>query len=108
MRNLFTQKEAIRAAEMFGIKPFTRGNIWYWVSKGVFPKPYSQIKGGIAWYRREDLILGLINVSNRLIAAGKRDEKDVLTYEDVDNTLDIVAQDHSDITKELFKMGKEQ
>ena len=106
MRQLFTQREVIKTAELLGIKSFTRGNIWYWAREGVFPKPYSQIKGGVAWYQREKVILGFLNVSIRLIKAGKRDKDDNLTYENVNTLLDIVAKDHPDITKELFRLKK--
>ena len=106
MRKLFTQKEVIKAAEMLGIIPFTRGKIWYWEKAGVFPEPYSQIKGGVAWYKREKVILGLLNVSIRLIKAQKRDKDDNFTWDDVNNVLEIVAKDHPGITEELSKMSK--
>lgn len=106
MRKLFSQQEVIKAAKLLGIQPFTRGNIWYWVKAGVFPKPYSQIKGGIAWYRREDVILGLMNVSIRLIKAGKLKQENDRTWNDISRLLDIVAKDHPDITKELNRLKK--
>ena len=106
MRKLFTQKEVIKAAEMLGIKPFTRGNIWYWERQGVFPEPYSQLKGGVAWYKRDKVIVGLINVSNRLIKAGKLYKSDSRTWIDINDLLNIVAKDHPDITKQLSKLKK--
>ena len=104
MRKLFTQKEVIKTAEMLGMKPFTRGNIWYWVRQGIFPEPYSQIRGGVAWYRRDDVIMGLLNVLSRLIKSGKISEEDVTTWGDVERLLDLVAKDHPDITEELSKL----
>ena len=108
MRKLFTQKEVIRAAELLGIKPFTRQKVWYWAKQGVFPEPYSQVKGSVAWYKREDVILGLLNISIRMIKAGNLNKDDNLAWEDINNVLEIVAKNHPDITKQLSKLNKVQ
>jgi len=104
MRKLFSQREVIRTAELLGIKPFTRGNIWYWEREGVFPEPYSHIRGGIAWYKREKIILGFLNILIRMIKAGKLKKEDNTTWEDIDRLLDIVAKEHPEITKELSRL----
>lgn len=108
MRKLFTQQEVIRAAELLGIKPFTRQKIWYWEKQGVFPKPYSQLRGSIAWYRRENVILGLLNISIRLVKAKKLDQDNNLVWEDVDNVLEIVAKSHPKVTRELSKLNQDK
>ena len=106
MRKLFTQSEITKAAKLIGISPFTRGNMWYWMKAGVFPKPYSSIKGKYSWYKRNDIILGLINVYSRLIVARKIDEKLAPSWKDMEKVMDLVAKDSPEITDELSKLSK--
>ena len=107
MRKLFTQKEVIKVALLLGIKSFTRGNIWYWEKARVFSKPYSAIAGGVAWYKRQDVILSLMNVQSRLVASKKFKQEDMSSWEDIQRILDIVASEGSQVTKQLKQLKKQ-
>lgn len=76
-RKLWLQREVIEMAQFLGFKKFYNNSLIHWTEAGVFPKPVAGIKHSVVWYKTDDVITGLISISNRTRPVNEINQEDI-------------------------------